>query len=323
VALEDRAERIRRELFLRVLTPTKPPPSVARAIASAMREVRYGAGDLIYRKGDPASVVYFVAEGLVECVIEGEAAREFDAGSVVGILDLNLQRPRARTAYAKTDVVTLELVAEDWLDILEDNLPFQAESRKIVTGTLHDIMVDLAPDGGFPPVELPDEEEVRPVLEGTMVERLVVLRECHHFSLASVQALVELARRGELVKASRGDLIWSPGAAGRRTLLVLAGIVDVERRMAPEIRASFGRGDLVLGAASFSGALNEYAVTAHTDALLMALAWSDVDDVTEDHFDVVRSTFYGSSVERERSTAAREARRRAAQGPPSAQAARR
>ncbi len=281
---EERAERVRRELFLRVLTPTKPPPAVARAIAASMREVRYDAGALIYRRGDPASVVYFVAEGVIECVIDGEPAREFDAGSVVGVLDLNLMRRRARTAYAKTDVVALELVAEEWLEILEDNVSFTAESRKIVTGTLHDMVVELAPDGGFPAVELPDEEEVRPVLEGTMVERLVVMRECHHFDRATVQALVELAGRGDLVKVARGDIVFHPGAAGRRAPLVLAGIVDVERRVSPQVVASFGRGDLVLGAACFSGALNEYAVTARTDALVLLLAWSDLDDVSEDHF---------------------------------------
>lgn len=308
MALEERAERVRRELFLRVLTPTRPPPAVARAIAAAMREVHYAEGEVIYRQGDTPNVVYFVAEGIVSCVTDGEPARDFDAGSVVGILDLNLQRLRARTAYAKTDVVTLQLVAEDWLDILEDNLAFVAETRRIVSGTLHDMMLELTPDGGFPPVELPNEEEVRPVLEGTMVERLVVLRECCHFERATVQALVELARRGDLVRASRGDTLFAPGAAGRKVPLVLAGIVDIERRLAPTIQASFGRGDLVLGSASFSEALNEYVVTARSDALVLVLTWGDIDDVIEDHFDLVRALFYGSSLERERCMAAREAR---------------
>lgn len=308
MALEERAERVRRELFLRVLTPTRPPPAVARAIAAAMKEVHYAEGAVIYRQGDTPSVVYFVAEGIVACVTDAEPAREFDAGSVVGILDLNLQRLRARTAYAKTDVVTLQLVAEDWLDILEDNLSFMSESRRIVSGTLHDMMLDLAPDGGFPPAELPNDEEVRPVLEGTMVERLVVLRECCHFERASVQALVEVARRGDLLRASSGEIIFGPGGAGRRVPLVLAGVVDIERRLAPTVQASFGRGDLVLGSASFADALNEYVVTARTDALVLTLSWGDIDDVIEDHFDLVRALFYGSSLERERCMAAREAR---------------
>ena len=75
------------------------------------------------------------------------------------------------------------------VEILEDNLSFMAESRRIVSGTLHDMMLELAPDGAFPGVALPDEEETRPVLEGTMVERLVVLRD------ASPEGLHELAAR--------------------------------------------------------------------------------------------------------------------------------
>jgi CRP-like cAMP-binding protein len=309
MAIEDRAERIRRELFLRVLTPAKPPPAVARAMASAMKEVHYAAGDVVYRQGEASIMVYFISEGVMECIAEGEPPRQFAPGSVVGILDVNLLRPRARTAYAKTDLVALVLEAEDWLEILEDNLSFMADSRRIVSGTLHDMVLELAPDGAFPRVELPDEEETRPVLEGTMVERLVVLRESYHFEHASVQALVELARRGELVRLARTETLWIPGGAGRRVALILSGILDVERRLAPIVQASFGRADLVLGAAAFAGTLNEYVVSARTDALVLVLSWSDIDDVVEDHFDLVRAMFYGSSIERERCVAAQEARR--------------
>lgn len=309
MASDDRAERIRRELFLRVLTPARPPTAVARAMAAAMRETHFAAGSEIYRQGDASTKIYFVSEGVMECVAEGETPREFDAGSVVGILDINLLRPRARTAFAKTDLVALVLDVEDWLEILEDNLSFMAESRRIVSGTLHDMMLELAPDGAFPGVALPDEEETRPVLEGTMVERLVVLRESHHFEHASVQALVEVASRGELVRLARGETLWTPGGAGRRVALVLSGLLEAERRLSPLVQASFGRADLVLGAASFAGSLNEYVVTARTDALVLVLSWADIDDVVEDHFDLVRAMFYGSSVERERCVAALEARR--------------
>ncbi|NUO48662.1 MAG: hypothetical protein HOV80_07385, partial [Polyangiaceae bacterium] len=55
----DRATRVKRELFLRVLLPTKPPPAVARQLVTLMVDRRYEAGDVIYEQGGQADTVYF------------------------------------------------------------------------------------------------------------------------------------------------------------------------------------------------------------------------------------------------------------------------
>jgi hypothetical protein len=81
---------------------------------------------------------------------------------------------------------------------------------------------------------------------------------------------------------------------------VVAGLVAVERALEPVVRATFGPGDLVLGHVSLAGLLNEYAMNAQTDALVLSFGASDFDDVTEDHFDLARSMFRGAAFDRVR-----------------------
>jgi CRP-like cAMP-binding protein len=296
----DRATRVRRELFLRVLFPTKPPPAVARQMVQLMREVRLAPGDVLFRRGDEPKNGYFVIQGEVELAADGEDPWRFGPGSVVGVLDWNAQRPHRRTAVALTEMEMLVVSTDEWAEIFEDNLDYAAHVREVQGRSVHQLVLGLAPDGGFAPRQLSPEEALEVgVLEGTMVERLVALRACPMFERASVQALTELARCAELIRAERGDLVIRPGAAGASFYVVMAGLVDVERRVAPELRAPFGPGDLILSGAALSHELGEYAVSARTDALLMRLGASDLDDVAEDHFELVRSMFRGVALHRE------------------------
>jgi CRP-like cAMP-binding protein len=301
MADDDRATRVRRELFLRALFPNKPPPAVARQMVQIMRELELNAGDVIYQKGEEANRAYFVCRGEVELAVDGEEPWRFDAGSVVGVLDLNLQRPRSRTARALSDVLLLEVPSDEWLEIFEDNLEFATTVRRGQGAGLHALLQDLSPDGGFaprPPLT-PEEAIEAEVLEGTMVERLVALRACRHFETASVQSLVELARRAQVVRVRRGEAVVRPGGGGAWLYVVIAGLVDIERRLAPAVAATFGPGDLLLGAAAHGGALGDYAVTARSDALVMSMRSADIDDVSEDHFDLVRSLLRGGALDRE------------------------
>lgn len=296
----DRATRVKRELFLRVLMPTKPPPAVARQLVSVMQERTVEAGELIYEQGSDSEEIFFVVDGEVELTSESADPWRFRGGSLIGVLDANLSRPRSRSATALARTELLVVKRDEWLEIFEDNLEYAAQVRGVQATTVHALRQELGSAGGFEPRRLTPEEALEAaVVEGTMVERLVALRSSAHLQTASVQALAELSARGETVRAARGDIILRPGGAGRGVYFVVAGIVDVERRVAPDIRAAFGPGDLVLSGAGFSDALNEYVVTARTDVTLLRLTVSDFDDVAEDHFDLNRSVLRGMGLERE------------------------
>ncbi len=319
----DRATRVKRELFLRVLMPTKPPPAVARKLVTLMVEQRVEAGEVIYSKGEEPNDVFFVVEGEVELVgDEGEEPWRFGPGSLIGVLDMNVQRPRSRTAIALGSVQMLAVAREGWLEIFEDNLEYSAQVRLVQGQALHQFRLELGPTGGFEPRQLTPEEALEAaVIEGTMVERLVALRAALHFHATSVQSIAELARRAELVRAARGDMVLRPGGAGNGLYFVVAGIVDVERRVAPALEAAFGPGELILGGASFAGDLNDYAVTARSDLMLLRLTTADLDDVAEDHFELVRSIMRGVALEREQLMTLRARRNRPKSMPPPADVA--
>ncbi|MBL9024667.1 MAG: cyclic nucleotide-binding domain-containing protein [Myxococcales bacterium] len=296
----DRATRVKRELFLRVLMPTRPPPAIARQLVSVMKDSVAEPGEIIYEQGTESDAIFFVIDGEVELTSDSEEPWRFQGGSIIGVIDVNLQRPRSRTATALTRTDLLVIKREEWLEIFEDNLEYASQVRQVQASAVHALRQELGADGGFEPKSLSPEEALEAaVVEGTMVERLVALRSSVHFQSASVQALAELAARGETVRVSRGDIVLRPGGAGRGIYFVVAGIVEVERRVAPEIHAAFGPGELVLGGAGLSGDLNEYVVVARTDATLLRLTVADLDDVSEDHFDLTRSFLRAMGLERE------------------------
>jgi CRP-like cAMP-binding protein len=297
----DRVTRVKRELFIRGLVPASPPAAVARQLVKLMREHSLPAGAVLYDRGAKATEAYFLVDGSVELVGDGDDRWRFEKGAVLGMLDCSIQRPHERRAVALTDVDVLAINAEEWMDVFAENLGYTRIVREELGRMQHRAVLLTAPGGGYGPRELTPEEALEVgVLEGSMVDRVVALRSSLHMETATVQSLFELAARSEIVRAARGERALDPGGAAERMFVVVAGLVEVERAGDPVVRASFGPGDLVLGGVALAGLLNEYSMTARTDALLLSFRASDLDDVIEDHFDLARSMFRGISLDRAR-----------------------
>ncbi|MEJ7729387.1 MAG: cyclic nucleotide-binding domain-containing protein [Polyangiaceae bacterium] len=312
----DRATRVKRELFLRALVPGKAPPPVARQLVKMMRELSAPRGAVLYQRGAPAKDAYFVYEGTVDLLAEGEASMPMEKGDVMGMIDCAIQRPRGRTAVARTDVDLLVIDAQDWMDVFEENLGYSRMVMDTLGRMQRPLVLELTPDGGVPARELGPEEALHAgVAAGTVVERLVALRSTMHFEVASVQSLCELAVRGDVLRATAGTRLLQPGEAGDRFFVVIAGLVEVERDD-PTVRITHGPGDLVLGNLSLAGALDEFRMSARTDAVLLTFPRSLLDDVIEDHFDLAQSIFRGIAIERDRLMTVRAQRQLASQRPP-------
>lgn len=297
----ERSALLQRELFLSVLTPTRPTAAMARRVAQSMREVRFGRGQSIFEKGERAESSYFIAEGTVVFDDDGTGPLAFGVGDVVGIVDMNLDRPRARTARAATDVVLLQMSAEDWLDVHEENVDWVIETRRFVSTEVHRIMLECA--------DAPEHRgtTARDAYAGTTVAALVLLSKLIYFERASVQSLAALARRAARIEAAAGEPI--PDVLERTVLVVAEGLVEVSRRLEPRVRGAYPSGTLVLGGAAFSGALGEYDLVARANTKVLAIRFDDLDDVVEDHSDLSRSVLRGIAFERERWIAVRRRRR--------------
>jgi CRP/FNR family transcriptional regulator, cyclic AMP receptor protein len=85
------------------------PPTLCEAIAQEMRDARYRAGQSIFERGDPGSVIYLVLEGRVRLSVSTAEGRELSfthavAGDIFGEIAALDGSPRSATASALTDV---------------------------------------------------------------------------------------------------------------------------------------------------------------------------------------------------------------------------
>lgn len=294
---EDRIDIVQRELFLRALAPTA---TAARQLAHVITDTYFPEGTLLYREGDEPAEMYYIVRGQVRCEREGEEPWLFGQGDVVGIFDLNLERPRARTAVAVTDVSAMMLKAEDLFEVQEDNFDYTKQLLWRLAQSLHEICLTLSPNGGFAPPEH-DDWELAEGLEMNLVERIGVLRDSLAFEGASIQSLVRLAGQFEVLRLAEHEVLFEPDSAHKEIYVVACGQIAVERQRDPPLSGRFGTGAMVCGFAALGDIELEYRAWAHSpQAIVLRIAEEDLVDVMEDHFDVVRSLFKGMTRERER-----------------------
>jgi CRP-like cAMP-binding protein len=291
----EQADRIGRELFLRAFSPSPPPPELSTKLAGILRDVYAKPGDVLFERGDESTMAYFIVSGEIRLVgDDDEDPIPFGPGSIVGMLDLNIGRRRARTGIVSMESHVLALPYDAWLELMEDAPAYTATTRCVVARGVHEIVLALPGHLAFEPSDTPAFPNA------AFIYRIAALRKPLPFQTARVETLIELAKRATVLRAEPGELIAPPGPSSDRLFVVMRGRLDVERRVAPELVASFGPGQLVLGSAAFGGALRSYAVSAGAPTVALVLDHADIDAVGDDRFDLVRSALRGMSVERDR-----------------------
>ena len=108
--------RLLREIFLAGFMAGLPAENVAWAasrLAGAMSDVRLRAGDVLYREGELAPDHFFVVEGEVSLETAGSPAWTLGSRSLIGTLDVTLDRPRSRTVTAVRDTHLFRVPAGD------------------------------------------------------------------------------------------------------------------------------------------------------------------------------------------------------------------
>ena len=101
-------------------------------IASIARQSRFPAGERIYSRNDPADTIYCVVDGHV--IIRSQA-EEHSIGSreTFGIREILSDRLRGADASARTEVLALCIDADDFFDLLSNNIEIvKALFRKLL-----------------------------------------------------------------------------------------------------------------------------------------------------------------------------------------------
>jgi CRP-like cAMP-binding protein len=298
---EERSARLLREIFLAGFMSGLPPENVAWAasrLARAMEDVRLRAGDVLYRAGALANSHYFVVEGEVRLEAPGAPPWTLGARSLVGTLDVTLDRPRSRTVIATRDTHLLRVPAGDWLDLLEDNFDLTRGGVEGLATGVHTVRLELDELGldEEPPRSIRSADA--PLRRLDLVERIFVLRGVPLFEKADVQSLTSLAELAREVDIAKGDAVFPNGVSNESMFVIVSGSVTASRGAVAR-HATFGPGMLVLGSTAVSANDLGYDVRADTATRALRIGHEDCFDVMEEHFLLARSAMKALAAERE------------------------
>ncbi len=302
-------EQLERAIFIRTLFAGAAQGRAASLLAAAVKDVRFPAGEVIYRRGESADHIFFVVSGTMSLHSPDSDPWTFGPQAVVGVLDAWMDRPRDRTAIAETDVVALALPMDDWLDVMEDDFELARGTMVQEARRQLDLVLEAAPTGAFAEpnaaLEPADSEGANDGRTATAdagrqvpIARLRALIECPAFARAGVQPLISLARAADQIDLAPGDTLFQQDADARVLHVVLSGLVEVDRDE-PLLRARFGRSGLVGGSSSLGHDTFAFKARAVTTASVLAIRHEDLFDVMEDHVEVLRSIFAYLASERD------------------------
>lgn len=297
--------RLLREIFLAGFMSGLPAENIAWAasrLAGVMSDVHLRAGDVLYREGDLAPDHFFLVDGEVKLEAKGAPPWTLGAHSLIGVLDVMLDRPRSRTVTATRDTHLFRVPAGDWFDMLEDNFELARRAVQGLARSVHHVRVELD--------ELadPDDDDAgprsmrrfdAPPLHLGLIDRIFALRGVVLLAEADVQAVTSLADLARAVEIAPGETVVVRGKPNDSMILVLSGEVTTWRAESSP-GARFGPGKLVFGSASVSSDDLGYDARAEVATRALRIGHEDFFDVMEEHFPLARSVMKALSAERER-----------------------
>lgn len=91
-------------------------------LAGISHECTMREGEIVYRRGDPSDSLYCVVEGKVELRGGERGPRQVGLAERFGVIDILSGRPRTTEAVAVTDTRAVKIEAEDFFDLLSNNI---------------------------------------------------------------------------------------------------------------------------------------------------------------------------------------------------------
>lgn len=241
--------------------------------AENVTEVRLPAGSVVATAGSRLAGLHLVLDG--EIATTGRQPRTWGPGQVFGALEVLAYRDASETAVTTAATTTLQLLAPDVTEILEDSFG-----------------VMLAAMRGLAEAQATPRAHARPMLVPMvrslgLVERLILLRQQTAFSSAPLESLVALAHVSEEVALPTGTAMSRAGAPGASSYLIIEGTSRATRESGAS--RMLARGD-VIGHLEMLGNLpHDETVEVVEPVRALKVDASCVFDVIEDHTDFGRA----------------------------------
>ena len=296
----ERSARLVREIFLAGFMSGLPPENVAWAthrLARNMDDVHLRAGEVLYRQGDPTTAHYFVVYGEIMLAAEGVPPWSLGERSLIGTIDLTLDRPRTRTATATKDTHLLRMPATVWLDMLEDNFELVLRGVEGLAQGVHELRVAVG--GGAVASDAPAPSLVTLPSKGELglVDRVFLLRGVHLFARGEPQALLDLAAHAVEVELEAGVVVVAREQNDAMFVTVSGAIAATAAASVPE--ETFGPGTLVFGSRAATSKDLGFEAHTTTKSRVLRLLREDYFDAMEEHFGLARSSMKALASERE------------------------
>jgi CRP-like cAMP-binding protein len=256
-----------------------------------MTDVHVAPGEALFRVGDAAGSVFFIASGEVD-VVKHLRHTTYGERSVLGTSDVLLERLRTQEAIALAPVHALELPAISWLEILEDNAE---AAMAAISGVAAN--VDALRHGRDTTSLDHENARISSPDALTLVDRIVTLRATRPFRRARIQTLASLAASADVLKLAPSDELFTRAVSRRAHYVVALGEIEATR-VEPAHVERFGQGAFVLGPASFVRRI-AFDARASRPSTVLRLPDEIVFDVSEDHADLSRSILTWLEEERD------------------------
>jgi len=245
--------------------------------AENVTEVVLPAGTAVASAGSRLAALHLVLSGEIATI--GIPRTTWGPRQIFGALEVLADRDAAQTAVTTATTATLQLLAPDVTEILE-------ESFGVTLAALRGLAAARAALGRLraPPCRLPDRT---PVGSLGLVERLIVLRQQPAFSGAPLEPLVALAHASDEVVLPAGTLVTRSGAPGASSYVLLDGASSAIDAAGATRR--LGPGDSFGHLEALGGLLHEETIEVVETTRALKVDAARVFDIIEDHTDFGRA----------------------------------
>jgi len=248
------------------------------ALAQHCRERFFPEGSVIYEGSEPVTRAHILVEGGVDLVHDGVVQRTVQAPYAVGMIPMFAGK--SAHGVANADTLALEITRAQLFEAMEENFAVLHSAIVRMLRDVNDVQRFLDVRGHMARTE--PEEVPYPVDDLDMVQRIGLLRR-GFYEDTNLEPIVELARRGEELRAEDGDVLWTQGDPGGWGLHVVHGVIRCHEES--------GVRDFRMGPGSVVGyidahAANPRAYTATVEGRLVAFKGT-----TETFFDVLEDNF--------------------------------
>lgn len=127
-------ERLAQIEFLRRI-----PPDHVEELVRYVRPVAFQKGEWLFKQGDPGDRLYFIAQGQIDLLKNGQHFKTLGAGEVLGEIALLTGAPRTATAGARTHVLAIELLKEDFDRIRKLSPQLEAAASQLASARLDEL----------------------------------------------------------------------------------------------------------------------------------------------------------------------------------------